>query len=108
MQILCQGTFENTDFSRILAKRVVITGEVFKIHKNVVTIRFMFHNANDVNAYKNIPLFSKMGRSGFIKEALGTHGFFKAAFDGTLNAQDVIGMELFKRVWPKQGSPVGF
>jgi pre-rRNA-processing protein TSR1 len=108
MQILCQGTFENTDFSRILAKRVVITGEVFKIHKSVVTIRFMFHNANDVNAYKNVPLFSKMGRSGFIKEALGTHGFFKAAFDGKLNAQDVIGMELFKRVWPKQGSLVPF
>lgn len=108
MEILCQGTFENTDFSRILAKRVVLTGEVFKIHKNVVTIRFMFHNSNDVNAYKNVPLFSKMGRSGFIKEALGTHGFFKAQFDGSLNAQDIIGMELFKRVWPKQGSPVPF
>lgn len=108
MEILCQGTFENTDFSRILAKRVVITGEVFKIHKSMVTIRFMFHNSNDVNAYKNVPLFSKMGRSGFIKEPLGTHGLFKASFDGTLNAQDVIGMELFKRVWPKQGTPVPF
>ena len=108
MQILCQGTFENSDFTRILAKRVVITGEVFKIHKNVVTIRFMFHNSNDVNAYKNIPLFSKMGRSGFIKEALGTHGLFKASFDSKLNQQDIIGMELFKRVWPIEGSPVDF
>ncbi|TID18155.1 hypothetical protein CANINC_003896 [Pichia inconspicua] len=108
MQILCQGTFENTDFTRILAKRVVLTGEVFKIHKSVVTIRFMFHNANDVNAFKNVPLFTKMGRSGFIKEALGTHGFFKAQFDGSLNAQDIVGMELFKRVWPQQGKPVRF
>lgn len=108
MQILCQGTFENTDFTRILAKRVVLTGEVFKIHKNVVTIRFMFHNAEDVNAFKNVPLFTKMGRSGFIKEALGTHGFFKAQFDGSLNAQDIVGMELFKRVWPQQGKPVAF
>lgn len=108
VQILCQGTFENTDFSRILAKRVVLTGEVFKIHKSVVTIRFMFHNADDVNAFKNIPLFTKMGRAGFVKEALGTHGFFKAQFDGSLNAQDIVGMELFKRVWPKQGSAVSF
>lgn len=108
LQILCQGTFENTDFTRILAKRVVITGEVFKIHKSVVTIRFMFHNSHDVNAYKNVPLFTKMGRSGFIKEALGTHGLFKASFDGSLNQQDIVGMELFKRVWPKQGSPVAF
>lgn len=108
MQILCQGTFENTDFTRILAKRVVLTGEVFKIHKSVVTIRFMFFNSDDVNAYKNVPLFSKMGRSGFIKESLGTHGDFKASFDGKLNQQDIIGMELFKRVWPKQGTLAPF
>lgn len=108
MQILCQGTFENTDFTRILTKRVVLTGEVFKIHNTVVTIRFMFHNSEDVNAYKNVPLFSKMGRSGFIKESLGTHGDFKASFDSKLNQQDIIGMELFKRVWPKQGTLVPF
>lgn len=108
MEILCQGTFENTDFTRILVKRVVLTGEVFKIHKNVVTIRFMFFNSDDVNAYKNVPLFSKMGRSGFIKESLGTHGDFKASFDSKLNQQDIIGMELFKRVWPKQGSLAPF
>lgn len=108
VQILCQGTFENTDFTRILTKRVVLTGEVFKIHNSVVTIRFMFHNSDDVNAYKNVPLFTKMGRSGFIKESLGTHGDFKASFDGKLNQQDIIGMELFKRVWPKQGTFVPF
>lgn len=108
LEILCQGTFENTDFTRILAKRIVLTGEVFKIHKSMVTIRFMFFNSDDVNAYKNVPLFTRMGRSGFIKESLGTHGEFKAQFDAKLNAQDIVGMELFKRVWPKEGSPVPF
>ncbi|GMF05223.1 unnamed protein product [[Candida] boidinii] len=96
-----QGTFLNSDHTRILAKRVVLTGDIFKIHKNVVTIRYMFFNSDDVINYKYIPLFTKMGRSGLIKESLGTHGYFKAIFDGKLNAQDIVGMALYKRLWPK-------
>ncbi|OUM55034.1 hypothetical protein BVG19_g4510 [[Candida] boidinii] len=101
IEMIGQGTFLNTDHTRILAKRVVLTGEIFKIHKNVVTIRYMFFNSDDVINYKYIPLFTKMGRSGLIKESLGTHGYFKAIFDGKLNAQDIVGMSLYKRLWPK-------
>ncbi|KAH3671119.1 hypothetical protein OGAPHI_000830 [Ogataea philodendri] len=99
---IAQGTFLNTDYTRILAKRVVLTGEILKIHKSVVTVRYMFFNSKDVLHYQHIPLFTKMGRSGLIKESLGTHGYFKAMFDGKLNAQDVVGMALYKRVWPKE------
>ena len=77
-----------------------MTGHPVKIHKTVVTVRYMFFNSQDVNFFKAIPLFTKMGRSGFIKESLGTHGYFKARFDGKLNAQDTIAMSMYKRVWP--------
>ncbi|KAG7823391.1 hypothetical protein KL909_003414 [Ogataea angusta] len=101
-KFIAQGTFLNTDYTRILAKRIVLTGEIFKIHKSVVTVRYMFFNSHDVQHYQHIPLFTKMGRSGLIKESLGTHGYFKATFDGKLNAQDVVAMALYKRVWPKE------
>ncbi|GMM31033.1 Tsr1 protein [Martiniozyma asiatica (nom. inval.)] len=106
LEILAQGTFANSDYKRILAKRAVLTGEVFKIHKSMVTIRFMFFHPEDIRAYQKVPIFTKMGRSGFIRESLGTHGEFKASFDGKINQQDIVGMELFKRVWPKEGKEV--
>lgn len=101
IELLGHGTFLNCDHTRVLAKRAVLTGHPFKIHKNVITIRYMFFNSEDVNHFKSIPLFTKSGRSGFIKESLGTHGYFKANFDSKLNPQDVIAMALYKRVWPK-------
>ena len=91
----------DADRGRILAKRVILTGHPLKIHKRLVTIRYMFFNSEDVLWFKAVPLFTKMGRSGYIKESLGTHGYFKATFDGKLNSQDTIGMALYKRVWPR-------
>lgn len=101
LELVGQGTFLNCDHTRIVAERAVLTGHPVKIHKKVVTIRYMFFNPEDINWFKAIPLFTKMGRSGFIKESLGTHGYFKATFDGKLNAQDTIAMSMYKRVWPE-------
>ncbi|VEU20534.1 DEKNAAC101451 [Brettanomyces naardenensis] len=101
VEIVADGTFVDSDYTKILAKRSVLTGEVFKIHKSVVTVRYMFFHYEDVLAYRNVPLFTKMGRSGLIKESLGTHGYFKASFDGSLNAQDIVAMALYKRMWPR-------
>ncbi|AOA60774.1 Ribosome biogenesis protein TSR1 (20S rRNA accumulation protein 1) [Komagataella phaffii CBS 7435] len=104
IELLGQGTFLNCDHSRVLAKRIVLTGEPFKMHKRLVTVRYMFFNPEDINWFKAIPLFTKMGRAGIIKESLGTHGYFKATFDGKLNAQDTIAMALYKRMWPKRST----
>lgn len=100
LKFVGRGTFLNCDHTRIVAERAVLTGHPVKIHKTVVTVRYMFFNSADVNFFKAIPLFTKMGRSGFIKESLGTHGYFKALFDGKLNAQDTIAMSMYRRVWP--------
>lgn len=101
VELVADGTFLNADFTRIVAKRSVLTGEVLKIHKSAVTVRYMFFNEKDVHAFRNVPLFTQMGHSGTIKQSLGTHGYFKATFDGKINAQDVIAMALYKRMWPR-------
>lgn len=101
IELVGQGTFLNCDHTRIVAQRVVLTGHPVKIHRKLVTVRYMFFNPHDINWFKAVPLFTKSGRTGFIKESLGTHGYFKCTFDGKLTAQDVVAMPLYKRVWPQ-------
>ena len=36
-----------------------------------------------------------------LEESLGTHGYFKATFDGKINPQDSVGVSLYKRMWPR-------
>lgn len=61
----------------------------------------MFFNREDVEWFKALQLWTKRGRSGYVKESLGTHGYFKATFDGKINPQDSVGVSLYKRVWPR-------
>lgn len=95
------GTSLPPSTSRVIVKRIILTGHPYKIHKRVVTVRYMFFNAEDVAWFKALQLWTKRGRSGFIKESLGTHGYFKATFDGKINPMDAVGMSLYKRVWPR-------
>jgi len=61
----------------------------------------MFFNKEDVLWFKALKVWTKKGRTGYIKESLGTHGYFKAAFDGTIDPMDGVGVSLYKRVWPR-------
>ena len=101
LDLIATGTSLPPDRSRIVAKRVILTGHPYKIHKKLVTVRYMFFNAEDVNWFKALQLWTKRGRSGYIKESLGTHGYFKATFDGKINPQDAVGVSLYKRVFPR-------
>ena len=91
--------------SHTIVKRVILTGHTLKINKKLVTIRYMFFNREDVNWFAALPLWTKRGRQGFMKEPLGTHGYFKATFDGKINPMDAIGVSLYKRVWPRTSRP---
>lgn len=61
----------------------------------------MFFNKEDVEWFKALRLWTKRGRQGFIRESLGTHGYFKAVFDGRVGMQESVGVSLYKRVWPR-------
>ncbi|KAI0124954.1 hypothetical protein BJ170DRAFT_635827 [Xylariales sp. AK1849] len=106
LQLVATGTARAPSKSRVIAKRVILTGHPYHIHKKIVTIRYMFFNRGDVEWFKALPLWTRRGRSGYIKEALGTHGYFKATFDGRINPQDSIGVSLYKRVWPRVARPL--
>ena len=95
------GTALPSSTSRVVAKRIILTGHPYHIHKRIVTIRYMFFNADDVAYFKPIQLHTKYGRSGHIKESLGTHGYYKAHFDGPISQMDTVCMSLYKRVYPR-------
>ena len=101
LQLIATGTSLPPSTSRIIAKRIILTGHPYKIHRKLVTVRYMFFNTEDVHYFRALQLWTKRGRSGFIKEALGTHGYFKATFDGTVNPMDAVAVSLYKRVWPR-------
>ncbi|KAG9243902.1 putative ribosome biogenesis protein tsr1 like protein [Calycina marina] len=102
MTLLGTGTSLPPSSKRVIAKRIILTGHPYKIHKKLVTIRYMFFNREDVEWFKALQMWTKRGRSGFIKESLGTHGYLKATFDGKINPQDSVGVSLYKRMWPRQ------
>lgn len=102
LELIGTGTVIAPDPARVIAKRAILAGHPYKIHKKVVTIRYMFFNSEDVSWFKALQLWTRRGRSGFIKESLGTHGYFKATFDAKINPQDSVGISLYKRVFPRR------
>ncbi|KAL9620674.1 MAG: hypothetical protein Q9160_004810 [Pyrenula sp. 1 TL-2023] len=101
LQLIANATTIAPSHSRVIAKRVILTGHPYKINKKLVTIRYMFFNREDVTWFSALPLWTKRGRQGLVKDSLGTHGYFKATFDAKINPLDAVAVSLYKRVWPR-------
>ncbi|GAA5837741.1 hypothetical protein JCM9279_006848 [Rhodotorula babjevae] len=103
IHLIGTGSLLSSDATRITAKRLILTGHPFKVHKKTATIRYLFFNRDDVEYFKPIQLRTKTGRVGHIREPLGTHGYFKAGFDGPISQLDTVCLTLYKRCFPKWG-----
>jgi len=101
LTLLATGSLLNNDPNRIVVKRTVLSGHLFKVNKRVCTVRFMFFNREDIEWFKPVELRTNNGRRGHIKNMLGTHGHMKCVFDGHVSQQDTVLLNLYKRVFPK-------
>ncbi|KAJ8538175.1 hypothetical protein K7X08_014715 [Anisodus acutangulus] len=95
------GSLRSIDPDRIILKKIILTGYPQRVSKLKATVRYMFHNPEDVRWFKPVEVWSKCGRRGRIKEPVGTHGSMKCILNGILQQHDTVCMSLFKRTYPK-------
>uniref|UniRef100_A0A5B7BVQ0 Bms1-type G domain-containing protein n=1 Tax=Davidia involucrata TaxID=16924 RepID=A0A5B7BVQ0_DAVIN len=95
------GSLRSIDPDRIILKKIILTGYPQRVSKLKSSVRYMFHNPEDVRWFKPVEVWSKCGRRGRIKEPVGTHGAMKCIFNGVLQQHDTVCMSLFKRTYPK-------
>lgn len=87
--LVAMGSFMSADPTRIVAKRIILTGHPFKVHRKTATVRYMFFNrgelrklictnrsmlipsyfslTDDIEYFAPIELHTKYGRTGHIK-----------------------------------------
>eukprot|EP00299_Pterocystis_sp_00344_P020306 c9960_g1_i1.p1 GENE.c9960_g1_i1~~c9960_g1_i1.p1 ORF type:complete len:843 (+),score=227.39 c9960_g1_i1:233-2530(+) len=95
------GTCLGVDPDRVVVKKIVLSGFPLKVRKRYAVVRYMFFNPEDVRWFRPVDLWTKRGRKGNIREPVGTHGSYKAVFDGQIYSNDVVCMSLYKRAFPK-------
>ncbi|EDO05246.2 hypothetical protein BBOV_I001620 [Babesia bovis T2Bo] len=99
--MLYGGIVNGADPSRIILKRIVLTGYPFRVHKRMAVVRYMFFQPRDIKYFKPAQLHTKRGLQGIIKEPLGTHGYMKCMFNDSIRQDDIVCLALYKRVYPK-------
>lgn len=101
VSVAALGSLRSIDPDRIILKRIILTGYPQRVSKLKSSVRYMFHNPEDVKWFKPVEVRSKCGLRGRVKEPVGTHGAMKCVFNGVLQQYDTVCMNLHKRVFPK-------
>ncbi|KAM7486922.1 hypothetical protein LguiA_002931 [Lonicera macranthoides] len=99
--IAAVGSLRSVDPDKIILKKIILTGYPQRVSKSKASVRYMFHNPEDVKWFKPVEVWTKLGRRGRIKEPVGTHGAMKCILNGVLQQNDTVCMSLFKRTYPK-------
>lgn len=101
LRLVATGSLKSCDPDRVIIKKIVLTGFPVKTHRSKAIVRSMFFAPEDIRWFSPVELWTKLGRRGRIREPLGTHGLFRAIFDGPLSQQDTVCLSLYKRAFPK-------
>lgn len=107
--VAATGSLRSVDPDRIILKKIILTGYPQRVSKLKASVRFMFHQPDDVRWFKPVDVYTKCGRRGRIKEPVGTHGAMKCVFNGVIQQHDTVCMSLYKRSfpkWPEQRFPL--
>ncbi|KAJ3697066.1 hypothetical protein LUZ61_000771 [Rhynchospora tenuis] len=99
--VAATGSLKSVDPDRIILKRIILTGYPQRVSKLKATVKYMFHNPDDVRWFKPVDVWTKHGRHGRIKEPVGTHGHMKCVFNSGIQQHDTVCMSLYKRVFPR-------
>ncbi|XP_010530334.1 PREDICTED: pre-rRNA-processing protein TSR1 homolog [Tarenaya hassleriana] len=95
------GSLKSVDPNKIILKKIILTGYPQKVSKMKASVRYMFHNPEDVRWFKPVEVWTKCGKRGRIKEPVGTHGAMKCIFNSVIQQHDTVCMNLYKRTYPK-------
>ncbi|ESQ30497.1 hypothetical protein EUTSA_v10011257mg [Eutrema salsugineum] len=95
------GSLKSIEPNKIILKKIILTGYPQRVSKMKASVRYMFHNPEDVRWFKPVEVWSKCGRRGRVKEPVGTHGAMKCIFNGVVQQHDIVCMNLYKRAYPK-------
>lgn len=95
------GSLHSCSPDRVVLKKIVLSGYPVRVHKKKATVKYMFHNPEDIKWFKPLELWTKYGRRGRIKEPIGIHGTMKCIFDGPVQQRDSVCVSLYKRAFPK-------
>ena len=60
----------------------------------------MFFGPLDIKWFSSVELHTKNGLTGQIKEPIGTHGHMKCVFSDQIKSDDIVCLNLYKRVFP--------
>ena len=101
------GSVKTVDPCRMIIKRIILTGNMYKSIGRNCRVTLMFFNKEDILYFKSVGLWTKKKRRGNIIKPVGEKGHFKAAFNEIVDSQDTVCMSLYRRVYPKLQAPDG-